>query len=78
VCVAGLVGAASFPITTAISVLAYDVGRYRFTQGYSTGKPENRYASPLSWFMWYGMLSMYLVGLVSSVKMLLDSRNTKG
>jgi glutathione S-transferase len=75
VCVAGLVGAVSFPITTAISVLAYAVGRYKFSIGYCSGEPEQRYASPLSRFMWYGMLSTYILGIASSAKMILDNRN---
>lgn len=63
----GMVGAICYPCTTAISTFLYFVGRYKFTTGYGTGNPKNRYSSRLVFFMYYGLAMNHAIGLLSSV-----------
>lgn len=76
VALAALVGSVSYPLTAAILTTVYAVGRSKFTQGYaaSEGDSSKRYASPLAVAMWYGTLSLYVLGFLSSVKMMIGNK----
>jgi hypothetical protein len=67
--VTGLVGAASFPLTSAASSLMYFVGRVYLSNGYaeSEGEPSKRYSSPLAVFTWYGLVTNWLLAMASCV-----------
>lgn len=74
-CVASLVAALSFPISTAVSTTAYAVGRYQLSLGYaaSEGDASKRYSKPLSSMVWYGMITTFLLGTFSSFKLIKKS-----
>jgi MAPEG family len=76
VCLAALISAVSYPITAAVCTAMYAVGRYKITQGYAAaeGDPSKRYASPLAIAMWYGMLALYMLGTLSSAKMIIGDK----
>jgi hypothetical protein len=72
VCVAALVSAVNFPLTAAACTAMYAVGRYKMTQGYANadGDPSKRFASPLAKYSWTAVLSLYMLGMLSSAKMI--------
>lgn len=76
VCVAALASAISYPITAAACTVMYAVGRYKISQGYAAaeGDPSKRYESPLARLMYYGMMSLYVLGIFSSAKMVVGDK----
>lgn len=74
-CVASLVAALSFPISTAISTTVYAIGRYQLSNGYAEteGDASKRYSKPLSSMVWYGMLTTSMLSLFSSFKLIKKS-----
>jgi MAPEG family len=77
-CVSSLVAALSFPIATSVSTLLYAVGRYKNSQCYANadGDPSKRYASPLARYMWYGLVSTYLLGILSAIKIMAEQKKS--
>lgn len=70
-CIASLVAWMSYPIASAITTLAYSVGRYCISSDYasSEGDPAKRYSSPLARFHWYGLMATSMLGLLSAAKL---------
>jgi MAPEG family len=68
----GLIACVHFPITAAISSLAYAVGRRALSIGYakSEGEPSKRYSSPVAVYCWYGLLSNMMLAGLSCVNMI--------
>ena len=72
----GLVGAVEYPLTSAFATLMYAVGRYAFSNGYASGDGDatKRYSSPLARYMWWGILTNFMLAMVSSVKIIAGQR----
>jgi glutathione S-transferase len=70
VILAALAGAVSFPITSALAALTYAVGRVAFSNGYvaAEGDASKRYSSPLAKWMSCGILSTFILGFASCVR----------
>mmetsp|Transcript_19577 Transcript_19577/g.27167 ORF Transcript_19577/g.27167 Transcript_19577/m.27167 type:complete len:194 (-) Transcript_19577:158-739(-) len=68
----GMVGAMSYPLTTAASTLACFVGRVALSNGYAAaeGDASKRYSSPFARCFWYGLLGNILLGFASSANMI--------
>jgi len=68
----GLIAAVHYPVTAAVSSLAYAVGRVQCSRGYACGEgdPSKRFSLPFSTLVWYGLLSNIVLSLLSSVAML--------
>lgn len=68
-----LVSTVQFPITAAFLTGLYAVGRISLTNDYykAEGDPSKRYAHKLlSMNAWYGLVGLYILGMISSVKMI--------
>jgi MAPEG family len=71
--VASAVSVVNFPITTAVLTLLYSVGRMSLTNDYykAEGDASKRYAHKfVSMNTWYGLIGLYVLGMISSVKMI--------
>jgi hypothetical protein len=72
-CLASCVGMLHFPITSALLTALYAVGRYTLTSDYfnADGDASKRYAHKfVSMNMWNGLVGLYILGTISSVKMI--------
>lgn len=72
-CLASCVGMLQFPITSAFLTTLYAVGRYTLSTDYykAEGDAGKRYARKLvSMNTWYGLIGLYVLGMISSVKMI--------
>lgn len=76
VCVAALVSCYTYPITSAVLTTIYAVGRYSLSTGYAAaeGDASKRYSSPLAFGTWYGLISLYMLGMLSSVKIMVGDK----
>jgi hypothetical protein len=75
-----MVGAFSFPISTALSTLTYAVGRVAFSNAYakSEGDASKRYSSSkLSKYMWYGIMGNIFLGACSCLYVMFLDRAAK-
>eukprot|EP01083_Nonionella_stella_P041695 112953_1 len=75
--VGGLAGSVTFPITTAISSLAYAVGRYYLSKGYAEceGDASKRYKYPIAKYMWYGFLGNTILGMASCAMIMIGKKS---
>ena len=67
-----LLAGLQFPITTALEGVVWIVARLAWSEGYATGKPENRYAySPLGRHIWTPLLHLLVLNLFTAGKMMM-------
>jgi MAPEG family len=70
---ASFVSVLNFPITTAVLTAFYAVGRRSLSNDYykAEGDASKRYAHKfVSMNTWYGLIGLYVLGMISSVKMI--------
>jgi MAPEG family len=72
--VAAMISWHVYPISSAVLMATYAVGRYCLSNGYATaegGDASKRYSSPLAFLTWYGILALHFLGALSAFKMML-------
>ena len=72
----GIMGAWTFPITSACATLMYATGRYVFSVNYasSEGNATKRYSSPVARYMWYGLLVNTTAAFASCIMVLIGKK----
>jgi MAPEG family len=71
-----LIGWHIYPISSAILMAMYTVGRITLSQGYAAteGDASKRYSSKFAFFTWYGVMSLHALAMVAAAKMMLGGK----
>jgi MAPEG family len=71
-----MIGWHIYPISSAIFMLMYSIGRITLSQGYAAteGEASKRYSSKFAIFTWYGVMGLHALAMVAAAKMMLGGK----
>jgi uncharacterized membrane protein len=71
-----MIGWNIYPISSAIFMAMYSLGRITLSQGYAAteGEASKRYSSKFAFLTWYGVLCLHALAMAAAAKMMLGGK----